>query len=241
MSDKAVLILGAHSGIGVAIGRAYAEQKRNLVLLGRDSEKLEIEATHLRLRYGVAVATHVFDVLYSHDELLNRLDPFPATVISVVGFMGDQTASMVDPAAADLVFRSNFNAPALFLQNCVHRMARGGTIIGISSVAGERGRGSNYIYGAAKAGFTAFLSGLRNYCVKQDIHVITVIPGFVKTRMLGTMKTPAALTAAPEEVAAAIVRAETAKANVIYVRPVWRVVMAIIRAIPEGVFKKLSL
>jgi len=241
MSNGSVLILGAMSDIGVAIGRAYGAAGRNLILLARDAEKLAREAEHLRLKFGVAVAVHRFDVLYSHTELLAGLDPFPATVISVVGLLGDQSADEIDPVASDLVFRSNFNSPALFLQNCANRMAAGGTIVGISSVAGDRGRGSNYIYGAAKAGFTAFLSGLRNRVAAKGIHVITVKPGFVRTRMLAGVITPGIITAAPDEVAAAIVKAEAKRKNIIYVRPVWRMIMAIVGAIPESTFKKLKL
>jgi len=242
MSDLgSVLILGALSDIGVAIGRAYAEAGRNLVLLARDAEKLALEAEHLRLRYKIEVQTKEFDVLYSHTELLNSLAPFPITVISVVGLLGHQQVDELDPAAADLVFRSNFNAPALFLQACANRMMAGGTIIGISSVAGDRGRGSNYIYGAAKAGFSAFLSGLRNRMAPKGVHVLTVKPGFVRTRMLAGMKTPAALTAAPQEVAAAILAADRSRKNVIYVRPVWSVIMRMIKSIPENRFKKLKL
>jgi len=236
-----VLILGALSDIGVAIGRAYAGTGRKLILLARDAEKLQRESEHLRLKYNAAVEPHVFDVLYSHSELLARLDPFPGTVISVVGLMGDHETSAADEMAADLVFRSNFNAPALFLQACANRMAAGGVIVGISSVAGDRGRASNYFYGSAKAGFTAFLSGLRGRMAARGVQVITVKPGFVKTRMLAGMKTPAALTAAPEEVAAAILKAEAKLNDVIYVRPIWGLVMAIIKAIPEGRFKKLKL
>ena len=120
--------------------------------------------------------------------------------------------------------------------------ARGsGTIVGISSVAGDRGRASNYLYGSAKAGLSAYLSGLRNRLHAAGVRVITVKPGFTRTRMTEGMKLPPALTAEPGEVARAILKAESGKADVIYVRPVWRLVMAIITAIPEPAFKKLKL
>jgi len=240
-NNGSVLILGALSDIGVAIGRAYAAQGRALILLARDGENLAREAEHLRFRYNATVESHVFDVLYSHGALLDALDPFPTTVISVVGLLGEHEANVIDEVAADLVFRTNFNAPALFLQRCANRMAAGGVIIGISSVAGDRGRGSNYFYGAAKAGFTAFLSGLRNRMAARGVHVITVKPGFVRTRMLGGLKTPGALTAAPSEVAVAVLKADAARSNIIYVRPLWRLLMAVIKSIPESIFKKLKL
>ena len=108
-------------------------------------------------------------------------------------------------------------------------------------MAGLRGRASNYIYGAAKAGFTAYLSGLRNRLADHDVHVVTVLPGFVNTAMTADLDLPARLTAEPEEVARAILRAVDRKRNIIYVRPIWQLVMAIIRAIPEPIFKKLSI
>jgi short-subunit dehydrogenase len=116
-----------------------------------------------------------------------------------------------------------------------------GAIIGVSSVAGDRGRASNYVYGSAKAGFTAFLSGLRNRLTKKGIRVMTVKPGFVRTKMTEGMKLPNPLTATPSEVGQAVVKAWQKKRDVIYVRPVWWVIMTIIRAIPEVVFKRLNL
>ncbi|GAA6201556.1 SDR family NAD(P)-dependent oxidoreductase [Aquicoccus sp. SU-CL01552] len=116
-----------------------------------------------------------------------------------------------------------------------------GTLVGISSVAGERGCATNYVYGAAKAGFTAFLSGLRNRLSKRGVHVVTVLPGFVATQMTEDMDLPAKLTAEPGEVADAIVRAVERKTDVIYVRPVWRVIMMVIRCIPERMFKRMKI
>lgn len=115
-----------------------------------------------------------------------------------------------------------------------------GTLVGISSVAGERGRAKNYCYGSAKAGFTAFLSGLRQRLAKSGVRVLTVLPGYVRTRMTEGTKLSPLLTAEPEEVATAIYTAIEKKKDVIYVRPIWRWVMVIIRWIPEPVFKRLS-
>jgi short-subunit dehydrogenase len=108
-------------------------------------------------------------------------------------------------------------------------------------VAGERGRASNFVYGSAKAGLTAFLSGLRNELAGKGVQVITVKPGFVATAMTADMDLPAALTAQPDEVARAVVAAQLRGRDVIYVRPLWRLIMTVIRAIPEGVFKRLKL
>jgi short-subunit dehydrogenase len=108
-------------------------------------------------------------------------------------------------------------------------------------VAGDRGRASNYIYGSAKAGFTAFLSGLRNRMASLGVHVVTVSPGFIATRMTAGMDLPEKLTASPEEVAEAIFKATEKRRNTIYVRPIWWLVMLVIRNIPEPVFKRLKI
>lgn len=139
--------------------------------------------------------------------------------------------------------RSNCEGPASILAVLANGFeARGGgTLVGISSVAGDRGRATNYIYGSAKAGFTAFLSGLRNRLAKRGVHVVTVLPGFVATQMTEGMDLPAKLTAEPSEVAEAIASAVESKKDVIYVRPIWRLIMMIIRTIPERVFKRMKI
>ena len=142
------------------------------------------------------------------------------------------------------MLRTNFEGPALLLGLFAERLlARGsGTIVGVSSVAGDRGRGSNYLYGAAKAGFTAFLSGLRNRLAPNGLRVITVKPGFVRTQMTAGMKLPPVLTAEPDEVGRSIfTAAEKGSSDVIYVRRLWRPVMMVIGSIPERIFKRLRL
>ncbi len=245
MSAGPVLIVGAASDIGRAIALAYAEAGRPLVLAARRPNRLERDAADLRLRFGIAVAVHALDVLEtgSHAALLGGLDPFPDTVISVVGLLGRQDQSAADITAADLVMRTNYLAPALLLTAVANRMERrgSGTIIGISSVAGDRGRATNYVYGSAKAGFTAFLSGLRNRLAKRGVHVVTVKPGFVATAMTEGMKLPPLLTAQPEEVGRAVVAAEQRQRNTIHVRLIWLPVMLVIRLIPEFLFKTMKL
>lgn len=118
---------------------------------------------------------------------------------------------------------------------------RTGTIIGLSSVAGERGRQSNFIYGSAKAAFTAYLSGLRNYLFEKKVHVMTVKPGFMATKMTEGLPLNPKLTATPKQAADCIFKAYKKQKNVIYVLPVWGIIMMIIRNIPEFIFKKLKL
>jgi short-subunit dehydrogenase len=240
-----VLILGAGSGIARAVARTFAAAGHPLILAARSEAALNDMAQDLRLRGGANVTSIAWDLL---DEAgaavwLDKLGVLPDIVVCAAGVLGDQFEQQRSAVAADLVMRTNYLAPALLLGEIANRMeVRGsGHIVGISSVAGDRGRASNYLYGSAKAGFTAFLSGLRNRLAKRGVAVITVKPGFVDTSMTAGMNLPKALTAQPEEVAGAILRAVREGRDVIYVRPVWRLIMAIIAHIPERVFKRLSL
>jgi decaprenylphospho-beta-D-erythro-pentofuranosid-2-ulose 2-reductase len=243
-TSSAVLILGATSDIARATAAAYAATGRPVILAGRDVGQLERDAVDLRIRSKVEVRVVALDVLtVDPAAFFDGLPLEPATVVLAVGLLGEQKADEQSGARARLILESNFVGPALLLEEAARRLAaRGaGTIVGISSVAGDRGRASNYLYGSAKAGLSAYLSGLRNRLHAAGVRVITVKPGFTRTRMTEGMKLPPALTAEPGEVARAILKAESGKADVIYVRPIWRLVMAIITAIPEPVFKKLKL
>jgi decaprenylphospho-beta-D-erythro-pentofuranosid-2-ulose 2-reductase len=242
-----VLVVGAASDIGRAIAYLYAETRRPLILAARNADRLATDAEDLHLRFNVRVRVAELDVLDTagHASFINTLteSELPEIVVMVVGLLGDQAASEHDNAAAELVMRTNYIGPCLFLSDIANRMsARGsGTIVGISSVAGDRGRASNYVYGSAKAGFTAFLSGLRNRLANKNVSVITVKPGFVNTRMTASLKLPKRLTAEPEEVARHVFRAEQRGRDVIYVRPIWRIIMWCIRVLPECAFKYTKL
>lgn len=244
-SDKTLLVLGGTSDIGRATARAFATRGWAVRLAGRDLEALRREADDIAARTGAPIAIHRFDVLQtdSFAAFLDALPDLPDAVVSVVGLLGQQTTAEMDLGHATAIMRSNYEGPALILGVLAERfVARGnGVIVGISSVAGDRGRASNYVYGSAKAGFTGFLSGLRNRTAKHGVHVLTVKPGFVRTRMTEGMKLPGPLTAKPDEVAEAIWRGMTGRRNVIYVGSIWSLVMLIVRSIPEGVFKKLSM
>lgn len=244
--DKTMLLLGATSDIGHAVAAAYAAVGWRIVLAGRNRAGCERNARDLATRYGASVAVVDFDVcaVDRFQALLEGLPQLPDTVVSVIGLLGDQRCAEHDVAHAAEILRTNFEGPALLLGLFANRMAaRGhGTLVGVSSVAGERGRASNYVYGAAKAGLTAFLSGLRNRLAKRGVHVLTVNPGYVRTKMTDGMALPKPLTTDPDVVGAAIYRAaEQERRDVIYVLPLWRWVMFAIRCIPERIFKRLSI
>lgn len=241
-TSRTLLVLGGTSDIGRATGLAFAKDGWRVQLAGRDLAALQREADDIATRTGVAVSTHVFDVLdtSSFEAFVSGLPTLPDMVVSVVGLLGTQEQAQTDLDFATVVMRSNYEGPSLILGVFAERfLARGaGTIVGVSSVAGDRGRASNYVYGSAKAGFTAFLSGLRNRCATKGVHVLTVKPGFVRTRMTEGMKLSPALTANPDEVATAIWSAAKKGRNVIYSRPIWRLIMLIICSVPESIFKK---
>lgn len=240
-----VLILGARSDIARALAHRFAALGHPVQLAARASAGLAADKSDLELRYRVAVTLHDFDAVAedTHAAFLDALPELPAIAICAVGQMGDQLPNEQDIAAAISVMRTNYLGPASILSHLANRfLARGsGTLVGISSVAGERGRAKNYVYGSAKAGFTAFLSGLRNRLEHKGVHVVTVLPGFVATRMTEGMALPARLTAQPDEVARAIERAVRTQRDVVYIRPIWWLIMVVIRNIPERIFKRLKL
>lgn len=240
-----VLILGARSGIARAVAERYAARGHPLQLALRDPGRLAATAEDIRHRHGVAVTLLAFDALAvdGHHAFVAALPELPAIAISAVGVLGDQGESERDGGAAILVLRANFEGPASVLAHLANAFAaRGsGTIVGISSVAGERGRRKNYVYGAAKAGMTAFLSGLRARMRDAGVHVVTVLPGPVATAMTAGRTLPPLVTATAEEVAVAIERAVDRRRSVIYVRPVWRYIMIAVRAMPESLFRRLRL
>ncbi|QEH42397.1 SDR family oxidoreductase [Chitinophaga sp. XS-30] len=240
-----VLILGATSDMAVAIARRYAAGNYAIQLAARKPEQLYALQQDLHIRSGAAVTTHAFDALDfdSHHTFYHQLPVKPDVVICVFGYLGSQETGQQNWQEASRILHTNYTGAVSVLNVVAEDMAarRSGAIVGISSVAGERGRMSNYLYGSAKAGFTAYLSGLRNRLFHAGVHVMSVQPGFVYTRMTEDLTLPPLLTARPEDVAKDIFKAVIAKKNVIYTKWFWRYIMFIIRSIPEFIFKKMKL
>ncbi|MEM7660247.1 MAG: SDR family oxidoreductase [Bacteroidota bacterium] len=243
--SQTVLVLGATSDIARALSRALAEQGHELILAGRNAQRLEADVSDLAIKYGSKAQAVEFDASQTdtHQAFYEQLSPQPEIVICVFGNLFDQEKAEQDWKLAEQMLQVNFIGAASILHHAAnHLQAQGkGTIVGISSVAGDRGRGSNYYYGSAKAGFTAYLSGLRNRLAKHGVHVLTVKPGFVATAMTEGMDLPGPITAQPEQVAEDILKAIRKRKNVLYTLWMWRYIMLVIRSIPEGIFKKLSL
>lgn len=242
---KTVLLLGAGSDVAVAIAKVMAQKGHTVLLAGRDLTYLNIVSADLKIRYASAkIEVHYFDAIdySSHANFYNSLPNKPDVTICAFGYLGDQVVAQTDFSESRKIIESNYLG-AVSILNVVaqeYETKGDGTIVGIGSVAGDRGRQSNYIYGSAKAGFTAYLSGLRNRMVKSKVHVMTLTPGFIKTKMLKD-STPAPITAIPDKLASYLYKAIEKKKDVVYYLPVWRLIMFIIRSIPEGIFKKLKL
>jgi short-subunit dehydrogenase len=240
-----VLILGAGSDMAVAIARQFAADKYDVQLAARNTSFLQAQEQDLRIRYGVNASSHAFDAVdfASHPGFYDSLPVKPDVTVCVFGYLGNQELGQTNWQEASRIINTNYTG-AVSILNVVaadYAARRQGTIIGISSVAGERGRQSNYLYGSAKAGFTAYLSGLRNRLFQSGVHVLTVQPGFVYTRMTENLTLPPLLTAQPADVATAVIKAAKAGKNVLYVKWFWRYIMLIIKSIPEFIFKKLKL
>ncbi|MBP0020402.1 MAG: SDR family oxidoreductase [Cyanobacteria bacterium SBLK] len=242
---KRVLILGAKSDIAKAIAHRFAKTGCNIDLAARNSTLLEPLVKDLSIRYNCQAKTLEFDALdfKSHGAFYESLTEKPDIVICVFGYLGNQDNAQKDFQEAEKIINTNYTGAVSILNIIANdfEQRQQGTIAGISSVAGDRGRQSNYFYGSAKAAFTAYLSGLRNRLTKAGVHVITVKPGYVATKMTEGMELPQPLTASPEQVSEAIFQAIEKQKNAIYTLWMWQYIMLIIRSVPEFIFKKLNL
>jgi short-subunit dehydrogenase len=242
---KKILVLGATSGIAEATCRIWAAQGAQLFLVARNPEKLAAVAADLKTRGAAYVGTAVADLddTDKHAELLshaiNSLTGMDIAYLAY-GILGDQPRAEQDFEHAAQILHTNFVAPVSLLtwlaNFCVQRHA--GVLAVLSSVAGERGRKSNYLYGSSKAGLTAFLAGLRNRVDREGVTVLTIKPGPVNTAMTAHMNIRKADV---NKVAATIVKAIDAKKDNLYVPGIFQPIMFIIRNIPDRIFKKLNL
>ncbi len=242
---KTLLLLGGRSDIGIACAHEFAGNGFDVILAARGFDDGEAAAKDLEIRHGVKAYAVEFDAAdtESHAEFYSSLPVEPDVVLYSIGNLGDQKVSEKEWSEAEKVISSNYTGAVSILSIVANEMeSRGrGTIVGISSVAGERGRQSNYIYGSAKAGFTAFLAGLRHRLAATKVKVITVKPGFVATKMTAEMDLPKPLTASPERVAKSVYRAYVSGKRTVYTLGIWRPIMFAVRAVPEAIFNKTKL
>jgi short-subunit dehydrogenase len=243
-----VLILGATSGIARATAAVFAARGCDLILAGRDRAELDRLALDLRVRYGGEVEVCEMDALAyeSHDGVLQsclaRAGGALEGAVLFFGYLGDQAVAQRDFAEARRILDTNFTGCVSVLNILANHFEarKRGFLCAVSSVAGDRGRQSNYFYGSAKAGLSAYLSGLRNRLFRAGVRVVTVKPGFVDTKM--TYGQPGMfLVASPESVAKGIYRALAKGKDFVYLPWFWRWIMLLIRLLPESIFKRLRL
>jgi len=240
-----VLIVGAKSDIAKEVARIYAKNGYNLYLAARESSALEDLKQDIEVRSGVEVKIKEFDITAykTHEKFYTELEEKPLGAIVVSGYMVEQKLAQKDWNETLNTINVNYTGAVSILNIIANdfEQERRGFIVGVSSVAGDRGRKANYIYGSAKAAFTAYLGGVRNRLYESGVHVLTVKPGFVNTKMTEHLELPEKLTAEPEDVASDIYNAQQGCRNVIYTKSVWMFVMLIIKHIPEFIFKKMSI
>jgi len=239
------MIIGAKSDIAKSLARKYADHGYDLYLAARNSSEMKDFASDIHIRSKKKVKCIELDILNrpSHQKFYDDLEEKPLGVITAVGYLGDQLKAQNEIGEAEKIIHTNFTGLVSILNIIAgdFEKRKSGFIIGISSVAGDRGRKSNYLYGASKAAFTTYLSGLRNRLFGSNITVLTVKPGYVATKMTQGMDLPKILTAQSDEAAEDILKAQLKGKDIIYTKWMWKWIAMIIRKIPERIFKGMSL
>lgn len=243
---KTVLIIGANSAIARATARLYAEDQYQIYLLGRDTAVMTKQKTDLEIRGAASVDFAPFDATHfaAHEAMIEQaLDTLGHIDLALIchGSLPDQTLCESDFDAAREAFTVNALSVISLLTTLAQKMQQqpNGTIAVITSVAGERGRQSNYVYGAAKGMVSLYLQGLRGRLYPHNVNVIDIKPGFVDTPMTSHIK-KGVLWASPEQVATCIVKGISNNKHTIYAPYFWRYIMQIVCNIPDSIFKKLK-
>jgi decaprenylphospho-beta-D-erythro-pentofuranosid-2-ulose 2-reductase len=247
MKGQTILIVGATSSLARAFAAQVARDGANLVLCGRNQGEVERIALDLSVRFCCQTAFSPFEARATdeHEAFFNdAVAKFGSLegMFVAVGELGDQKEAEREFGAAKSIIESNYLGVVSLLTHAGNYFEgkRRGFIAAVGSVAGDRGRQSNYVYGSAKAGLATYLSGLRNRLTKSNVQVITVKPGFLDTKMTFG-KAGLFLVASPNQAAQEVYRGIERQCSVIYVPSFWRLVMLIIRSIPERVFVQMKL
>lgn len=242
-----IVIVGAQSAIAEAVYKKWAKPENSFFLWGTNAEKLLSLSQDLNVRGAGHVYTAVMDAkhLEEHSQVLSEsLDKLGAVDLLLLsyGVLSNQSEcqQQIDSLADSMTI--NLLSPIYLLTYFANYFEerKSGSIIVISSVAGDRGRLSNYVYGSAKAGLSAFLQGLRQRLQKSGVYVLTVKPGFVDTPMTKSFK-KGFLWASPDKVADLVLEAFEKKKDIIYTPSFWRLIMFLIRSVPESAFKRLRM
>jgi len=241
-----LLVIGAKSDIAIATARVFAQNGYDLILAGRNISELILDANDIKIRYSINIELVEFDIeqFETHENFVKNINVniIDGVLISV-GYMQEQKVCEKNFNETLRTINVNFTGVVSILNIIanIFENRKSGFIIAISSVAGDRGRKTNYIYGSSKAGLSAYLSGLRGRLFSSQVQVLTVKPGFVNTRMTEKLKLPEKLTAEPEDIADAIFKAYKNRNNILYYLQIWKYIMLIIKHIPEFIFKRLSI
>jgi decaprenylphospho-beta-D-erythro-pentofuranosid-2-ulose 2-reductase len=246
--SQTILVLGATSAIAIAYCRRRASEGATFVLVGRRGERLETIAADLEAR-GARKAVPLVSDLSDMASCESRFEKFchtlgmPDQVLLAYGMLGDQVGAEVDADATRRSLDVNFTSAALWLQMAAKHLTRDKPrwIIVISSVAGDRGRRSNYVYGAAKAGLSTFAEGLAHRLYGTNLHVLTVKPGFVDTPMTAHLERGGPLWASPGQVAKGIEQAVRKNRSVAYSPRFWWPIMTLIRLLPRSIIFRTRL
>jgi decaprenylphospho-beta-D-erythro-pentofuranosid-2-ulose 2-reductase len=241
-----LLILGANSDVAQEIAKIFAQREHaDLALASRNLPLLEKSCTDLQIRYGVKAQPFLFNAADygAHRAFYDNLDPKPDGLVLAFGYLGDQQLAEKDFQEAQKIIATNFIGAVSILEIIAADFAQRqqGFIIALSSVAGARGRKSNYMYGSAKGALTIYLSGLRNRLYTNKVRVISVLPGMIRTKMTAHLDLPDRLLADPEEIAEDVYSGFKKGKDIIYSKWYWRLIMAAIKSIPEKIFKTMNL
>lgn len=241
-----MIILGSNSEVAQAfVEKALASGEKYSVvyLITSNIENAERFAKHIEVKFLQSSKVIELDITKKMKySVLEEIDS--DLLFCATGYLGKGTEEgLYDDANTQKIVDINYAKLIPVINYFAQKMEgkRRGSIIALSSVAGDRGRQSNFIYGSAKAAFTAYLSGLRNYLYPKKVHVMTVKPGFMDTKMTEGIPLNPKLTASPEQAAACIYKAFKKEKDIVYVLPIWQLIMLIIKNIPEFIFKKLKL
>lgn len=247
-SKPKIIVLGALSAIAEATARAYAERGAELMLVGRRGDRLAMVADDLRARGAGACHVRIVDLAEQRDmmaelrAMVQDLGGVDAVLI-FYGMLGDQHRAETDTAHAMEILRVNFNSAVLWALAAARELEDlgRGTLVVISSVAGDRGRRTNYIYGAAKAGLTVLVEGIAHRMAARGARAVSLRTGFVDTPMTEGMKKGGPLWARPEDIAAVVMKAVDRGGPTVYAPWFWRWIMLIIRLLPWPIFRRLQI
>ncbi len=243
-----IVIFGATSAIAQAWARLHAAQGAGFYLVGRDAKKLEAVKNDLLTRGASEVQLHTADLAQVHEygvmvDQVYALWPHIDIALFAQGSLPDQRELEKNIVPVRAIFELNAMSYILPASVIAERMAQKGcgSVVLISSAAGDRGRQSNYFYGTSKAAVTTFAQGLRNHVFKHGVQVLTVKPGFVDTPMTANIAKGGPLWATPEQIADCIETGLQKKKDVIYAPWFWQIIMLVIKNLPEVIFKRLGL